>query len=261
MSVFKPDFQVRNVKYRKYKSIDVEEFKVDLSQSDLCTSSFTNLDELVSCYQDTLSELIDKHAPLMSRDIVDRPKQPWYNDNLDNLKRARRRLERKWLKSKSTSDHVAFKKARNKFSNTVESDRCNYLSKLVNDCAGDQKKLFKIVSFLTGESKTSPLPDYEDPFVLANDFGEFFAHKIEVIQQKIDDICEGESITPLEINHIDLSQSFNEFNMLSEDDVRKMISNSASKSCQLDPAPTWLIKECLDLLLPIITLMINLSLS
>ncbi len=262
ISVSKPDLEIRDVTYRKYKSIDIEELKQDLAQSELCTKSFSDLDDLVLCYQDTLSGLMDKHAPEKSKRSVVRPKQPWYNDNLNNLKRLRRSSERKWTKTKSSSDHVIFKKARNKFSNTLETDRCNHLSNLVNECAGDQKKLFKIVSFLTGDSKASPLPEYNDPLALANDFGEFFAHKIETIQQKIDDICDNESIAPLEeMIHVDLSVKFDQFHSLSEDDVRKMISKSASKSCKLDPAPTWIIKQCLDLLLPVITLMINLSLQ
>jgi len=36
---------------------------------------------------------------------------------------------------------------------------------------------------------------------------------------------------------------------------------SASKSCRLDPIPTWLLKECLGTLLPVITRIVNLSLS
>ena len=58
----------------------------------------------------------------------------------------------------------------------------------------------------------------------------------------------------------DPSIAFSEFNLLTEDEVKKIITKSASKSCSLDPIPTWLLKKCLDLLLPIITLIINLSL-
>ncbi|KXJ18896.1 putative RNA-directed DNA polymerase from transposon X-element [Exaiptasia diaphana] len=46
----------------------------------------------------------------------------------------------------------------------------------------------------------------------------------------------------------------------SEADVRDIISSSSNASCQLDPIPTWLLKKCIDVLAPIITRMINLSL-
>ena len=85
---------------------------------------------------------------------------------------------------------------------------------------------------------------------------------IEKIQKDIDNICESEAI---ETNSMTLpnqsSVIFSKFDVLSEDDVRNFIMKSASKQCQLDPAPTWLVKKCIEVLLPVITNMINLSLS
>jgi hypothetical protein len=46
-----------------------------------------------------------------------------------------------------------------------------------------------------------------------------------------------------------------------EDEVRKLVQQSAPKSCDLDPIPSWLLKECLDELIPIITHMVNESLA
>ena len=43
-------------------------------------------------------------------------------------------------------------------------------------------------------------------------------------------------------------------------DIYKIIIGSPSKSCQLDPIPNYLLKECIDLLLPVITNITNLSL-
>ena len=38
-----------------------------------------------------------------------------------------------------------------------------------------------------------------------------------------------------------------------EDEVRRLVNNSPSKSCSLDPVPTWFLKEHLECLLPSIT--------
>ena len=51
------------------------------------------------------------------------------------------------------------------------------------------------------------------------------------------------------------------FVAVSEDYVRKIIIQSPSKSCPLDPWPTFLVKDCLDILITPITNLINLSLS
>ena len=50
------------------------------------------------------------------------------------------------------------------------------------------------------------------------------------------------------------------FTLLSEDAVDKIIKTSLTKSCLLDPWPTFLIKECIDILLPSLTKLVNCSL-
>lgn len=54
---------------------------------------------------------------------------------------------------------------------------------------------------------------------------------------------------------------FSEFNLLSESEVFDLITASSKKSCPPDPIPTKLLIECVDVLLPPITKIINLSLD
>ena len=51
------------------------------------------------------------------------------------------------------------------------------------------------------------------------------------------------------------------FTEVSEDDIRKIIHSSPTKSCDLDPIPTLLLKKWEDELLPVLTLIVNTSLS
>ena len=43
------------------------------------------------------------------------------------------------------------------------------------------------------------------------------------------------------------------FTPASEEEIQKIVKNSPNKSCELDPVPTWLLKSCLDGLLPLVT--------
>ena len=45
-----------------------------------------------------------------------------------------------------------------------------------------------------------------------------------------------------------------------EIEIRNIINLSPAKSCELDPLPTWLLKECLAELVPTITDIVNMSL-
>ena len=50
------------------------------------------------------------------------------------------------------------------------------------------------------------------------------------------------------------------FRQVSEEDVFKIIKTSLTKSCLLDPWLTFLIKECIDILVPSLTKLVNCSL-
>ena len=41
--------------------------------------------------------------------------------------------------------------------------------------------------------------------------------------------------------------------------ILSRIRKTASKHCELDPVPTWLAKQCCDILAPVIALMVNQS--
>ena len=48
--------------------------------------------------------------------------------------------------------------------------------------------------------------------------------------------------------------------MLFIEQVCTILQESSNASCRLDPVPTWLLKSCLDVLVPPITEVVNLSL-
>ena len=97
--------------------------------------------------------------------------------------------------------------------------------------------------------------------MLANDIGRYFVRKIERIRTDIDSIHlhpqDQDLVPPDGVTN----RTLNSFNNLSERNVSGLINNSAKKSCALDPRPTCLIYDSLDVLLPVITRMVNASLS
>ena len=55
--------------------------------------------------------------------------------------------------------------------------------------------------------------------------------------------------------------SFNEFQKINSSDIGKLISAAANKQCELDPAPTWLVKKFSNELSPFIAVLFNSSMS
>ena len=68
-------------------------------------------------------------------------------------------------------------KVRNQYSAFLKSARVNYYSSLIDQCAGDSRKLFRVVNSLCREPLETALPEHTDPTKLANEFGTFFLKK------------------------------------------------------------------------------------
>ena len=97
----KPGHVVKEISYRKLKSIDFDPLRSDLEKSKLCTRDFSNLCELTSSYNSTLSPLLEKHAPPLKKTVISRQRVPRFNSDIKGAIRARRRAERRWRNTNS----------------------------------------------------------------------------------------------------------------------------------------------------------------
>ncbi len=100
----RPPLERKTVTSRKTKGIDETEFAKDIASSVLATDLSDIPDTCVNQYESTLLSLLDKHAPLKSQTVVLRDKRPWITDDVKQMKRERRRLERTWRKDKQNVD-------------------------------------------------------------------------------------------------------------------------------------------------------------
>ena len=54
---------------------------------------------------------------------------------------------------------------------------------------------------------------------------------------------------------------FSSFQVVTDTEVLKFIKESPSKTCSLDPCPTHIVKQCIDILLPSLTKLVNLCIK
>ena len=109
-NVCKPNTRRKLITYRKLRSIDHKGFGRDLIDSPLLSSSASNLSvsELSDRYQSVLSSVLEAHAPLQRKTISARPSAPWYNNEIASQKTLRRKLERRWRRTKLDTDRRAY---------------------------------------------------------------------------------------------------------------------------------------------------------
>ncbi len=260
LHVPKPPLAVKQVTFRKLKTIDVDAFSRDLANSNLVVSPPEDLDSLVSEYNRTLQTLLDKHAPEKTRHMVIRHRDPWFNDHIKQEKVKRKKLEKSWRTSKTMAAREQFKLQRNHVTLLMERAKTEFYSSKVNEISGDQKALFKLIRKLCGHKTDTPWPVHETASSLAEEFSNFFFHKIEDIRVKLDSNVNIRHEMATDSLNVDI-EPLSEFDSLSDRDVRDLFMKAATKTCALDPLPTSLLKECIDTLLPVLTLLVNLSLS
>ena len=150
------------------------------------------------------------------------------------------------------------KLVRNRYRSAIDEAKTEYYSGKVQECAGDQKKLFEIIKSLTKPLQQEQYPDSDTMKDLADAFGDFFVMKFQKISTKYD----SQDPEPITISRVPVKEDmFLSLQPLKEEDVRKLIKQSPNKQCNSDPIPTWLLKECLDSLFAVLTLLVNKSLQ
>ena len=100
------------------------------------------------------------------------------------------------------------------------------------------------------------LPTHASIKSLCNSFSSHFKDKISLIHSAFTD----HTSDTINADSPQLNSKLTSFELATTTEVRKIIMSSPSKSCDLDPLPTILLKTCLDVLIKPITDIINASL-
>ena len=143
------------------------------------------------------------------------------------------------LRSQRKFDKDAYREICNKYTKLLHDCKHLYYTEQINQCAGDSRKLFQVVTFklLCNKKQECPLPPHNDSETLANDFGDFFCRKIDLLREEIDSI----HVVPPQSNCYPPEIQLHSFSTVTESDVRAVIMSSSSAFCKQDPIPTCLL--------------------
>jgi hypothetical protein len=260
LKIDKPGLPKKTVTYRKFRAINLDTLREDISQSDTVQSPANTLEDLVNQYDTSLRILIDKHAPQCTRAFTERPMFPWYNMDITNAKKWRRKCERLYRRSKLTVHKDMYREARLDLNKLIANAKLSYYNEKILDGCPDQKSLFKFMDKVC-HKKQEILPDVA-PESLVVSFNDYFVQKIGRIRSDLDNQLNNAPEMPSMADHdIEALTSFSVFQPMSQSAIEKIVSSSSGASCSIDPIPTWLLKECKQELIPVITKIVNMSMS
>ena len=245
----------RWVSSRSVRGICRDDFRADIqalvedTRGDGCVSS------LAEAYDGGLRKILDSRAPVVARRVRDRLPAPFMDEEVRERRRVRRRAERKWRKTGLTVFKEIYLKENRNYQKFVREKSIKYYSDEMNSCR-TSKQIFSVADGLLGRKASSPLPTNIPIHELPQTFCDFFTDKIKVIRNDLDSRS-----TPPPTFGVYNGPKLCEFQLVTQKQIIELIGAMPSKSCCLDPIPTTLTKEFVNDLVPLITNIINCSLS
>jgi len=237
---------------RSWRQVDRDTLRRALEESALCQpiSPDASVDALFDTYDTVLSDIADRFAPLHTvRRHTDR-RAPWFDADCREARCECRRYERRYWKTGSVVDRRQWVDATRRRFRLYRRKKEAYWTERVSEAGRSPAKLWGSLSVMLGKDRdVTSATDHT-----ADEFAEYFTRKVDNIRADTAD-------TPAPVIADTATSSWSSFRPTTEAEVRRIIMSSPVKSCSLDPMPTFLIREFVDLLTPYVTAIVNSSLS
>ena len=243
-------------KIREIKNINTPAFKADVKA--VVDQHGPNI--TADILDAGLRNILDKHAPAVEKKVSDK-NDPWIPpiaDELRHAKQLRRKAERRQKKTGLNIDFHILKERQSEVVTIIDAAKEKYLCAKIEN-SKDSKSFYRNTNQILGKTSEKIFPNDISENELPEKFSNYFNDKIKLIRQKLDE--DYSDHTPLYADSPHSDSQFTSFHTVTEDEVRRIISNSSKKTCSLDPIPTSLLMNCLDEILPAVTSIINNSLQ
>ena len=246
------------ISIKTYKNIDMDKFKNDIvSKVNIFSGkNHVNFGDALNDYNALCENAVKDYVFVKSINVTEsRPK--WMDSEYTQVRTHRRKLYKRWIRTRNEEDRIAFVSAREKTHLLSIEKQSKFYRDTICNAKNSQKALFSICNHLLDMSKSKVLPSHTSPIVLANKFNDYFIEKIEKIRQGF------RVLTRPLMDGLDtyLGPVMTEFALVSPECLKKIVLSKPIKSSPEDPLPGFLFKNCLDQLLPALTELVNLSLS
>ena len=249
--------EMKTITYRCTKNVDNELFRREVKERLDAIPPTTSVLEKVNKYNTALSEIVEKHAPLKTRKIKEVPEAPWFDNEYAELRKIRRKAEKKYRRSKKEEDKKLYLASRKDTVNLALQKKKNYVANKLNSSS---KSLYAVVNqLIDNNKKETVLPISFSDKELADKFLMFFKEKIEKIRESFKT---SEYETPLSLQGDDFTgEILCSFDPTTEEEIKEIISTHGMKCSPEDPVPIKLLSDHIDVFIPFWVEIVNLSLE
>lgn len=247
-------FKVSKIPVRRWHNMDLNSFKRDLVSTDLCgpfnSLNDRTLTDICLLYDRTLTDLLNIHVPLEMMKLSSRSQRsPWFNLECKAAKSKAVKLKRIYYVTKNLVDRTNWINELKENRVLYQKAKDLYWSDKLQANSKDPKKLWSNLNYLLGRGRDTGACRSG---LNASEFLTFF-------EKKVSDVALSTQNAPAPVILSTATCSFVSFNEVSEVQVIKLMMSAPNKQCALDPLPMWLLKQCSEMLGPIITYICNRS--
>ncbi|KAL0153382.1 hypothetical protein M9458_051301 [Cirrhinus mrigala] len=244
----------KTISYRKLSTINIDALTTSIASSAVSdVFNFTCPSKIYDLYHSAIADVFDELAPTITRSVPMSRSAPWYNKELRAMKAKGRQLERLFRKTGLTVHYLAFSDHVKHYKIALNTAHSSYISKTISTTINKPKSLFSMVNRLVQ-------PPTQNAFLQESD--DLCCSFLHYFQGKLDAVC-GTFDAELTISTCKLAQSIqtlNSFSLTNPTLIKEIIQKSNSSSCQVDPAPTFLLKHCSSAISGSISHLVNMSL-
>ena len=188
--------------------------------------NWDTLDTQVEKLENTLKGALGKHAPLQTKSVMNRQKVPWFTEEVREMKKRMRCREKLWRKYSNDDLWIAFKVVRWQYKISIRKAKNVIISDKIQDCKGNTKKLYTLVSNLTGKNTENWLPESENMEKLSNEFTDYFLEMIQMFRTELD------QHPKYQPDRHDVPK-LTEFHPISDKEILKIMNEMPTKHCEL----------------------------
>ena len=201
--------------------------------------------------------ILDKYAPVNTKTLSRRPPAPWLTQEIMKGKTLCHNLERTWRRSRTHLDRSRYKHQCHLCNRMMTKAKSKYSADIISENSANPRRLWNLINNILYRIPPPALPQFTSVKSLCDHFSKYFVDKIETIHSKFLDKVHN---IPL-VQKTEIRSKIYVFKRATENEIEKFILSSSSKSCDLNPIPTNVLKNCLDISITPITIIINISME
>ncbi|KAG7309261.1 hypothetical protein JYU34_005202 [Plutella xylostella] len=244
-----PKPKKRTILQRNFKQVDELQLCEDAKAIDWAQlNDIDDIDERVALFNSLLTDLFDKHAPLRPVHVKQLP-APWLTDDIKRLMSKRDHARFRYKKQPTEEHERMYKELRNRCNRVCRDAKRRHIHKTIENC--DNSQLWNFLKSL-GIGKTKALSNINTDLTALN---KHFSTPPLILNDQI----KATTLSHLSAMPFPDCPSFN-FKLVSGRDVKRCISAITSKAVGIDDISASMVNPILDVILPHITNLMNLSL-